>query len=167
MRCLGIDPGSIYLGYGLIEKSEGRIFHQDGGRLSLAPKLPFQTRLQAIVEWLEVYLRENQPHCLVMEEAFVGRYASAAIKLGHVRGAVMALAFQKRIAVFEYTPRHIKQNLTGHGGAQKQQVGFMVQKILGLGPAPLSTDQTDALAIALTHLFIERKLHSQLAPLLA
>lgn len=91
------------------------------------------------------------PDCVVVEEAFYHKSVRSTLVLGHVRGALLVAAVQRGIAVAEYSPREIKLSVVGHGGSSKDQVGFMVQRLLALG-GELPEDAADALAAAICHL---------------
>ena len=149
-RILGVDPGSRITGYGLIETGAGR------GRMLLAdtirpgPRLRLPDRLHFIYRRLAELLEEHRPDVAAVETAFYHKSARSALVLGQVRGVVLVAVREAGIEVHEYAPREIKMAVTGNGNASKDQVGFMVRSLLGLG-GPVAEDAADALAAALCH----------------
>jgi crossover junction endodeoxyribonuclease RuvC len=149
MRVLGIDPGSVRTGFGVVE--------QDGGRTRLvacgviqAGRGPLAVRLARILEGVEGLIEQHRPDAVAVEDIFFARNAKSAAVLGQARGAALAAAGRAGAGVFEYSARRVKQTVTGNGGADKEQVRTMVR--VSLGQAPEQTDASDALAVALCHL---------------
>lgn len=150
MIYFGVDPGSVYTGFGIIKAASPGVFvHMDSGRICCG-KRPFSERLALIYKHLSSLISEYNPDCIVVEQLFVHKNAMSALKLGHARGVALLVAAQSTAQVVEYTPRQVKLALTGYGAAQKDQVAFMVQKMLALNASP-SSDAADALALAITH----------------
>ena len=150
-RILGVDPGTRTLGYAIVDCGRACEYVECGVlRADLAVDLP--ERLRGIAEELGEVIAEFRPGALAIEKAFHGRNASSALKLGQARGAIMLLAGQHGVPVFEYTPATVKQAVVGHGRATKAQIQARVQLLFRLRRAP-SVDAADALAIALTHAF--------------
>lgn len=150
MRVLGLDPGSRRTGYGVVE-SEGNRYRSLGhGRVTPSAKLALPARLHAIAERVGEILDEFRPDCVAVEEAFYHESVRSTLVLGHVRGALIVTAVARGIEIAEYTPRAIKQSVTGNGGATKDQVAFMVQRLLGVRGA-IPEDAADALGVALCH----------------
>lgn len=150
MLVLGIDPGSRKTGFGLVQITPQGVVCLEGGTLVLGNKEPYHKRLGALHQRLDRLFAEQQPQVLAIERVFVGLNPAAALKLGQARGVVLALAGLYDVPVFEYAPCSIKQAVTGRGRASKEQVAFMVQRLLGL-PVPPAPDASDALAVALCH----------------
>ena len=150
MRVLGLDPGSRRTGYGVVEAEGNRFRCVDSGHVSPPARLDLPHRLHAIAERVGAIMDEVRPDAVAVEEAFYHESGRATLVLGHVRGALLVAAVARNLAIAEYTPREIKMSVTGHGGATKEQVAFMVQRVLGL-KGTLSPDATDALAAALCH----------------
>lgn len=148
-RVIGIDPGSRTTGWGVVERVSGRMVRVASGVVRTRPDDPMPTRLQAIHLGLGAAIREFQPTAAALEEIFAHKSAASALVLGQARGvALLAVA---GLPLATYNNATIKKSVTGSGKADKDQVARMVQTLLGLaveGPA----DETDALAIALTHL---------------
>ncbi|ABB24496.1 crossover junction endodeoxyribonuclease RuvC [Pelodictyon luteolum] len=149
MIVLGIDPGSLSTGYGVVSTDDGRYRLLECGVLRLNPGKSHPARIGEIFEALDCLISRVQPGRLSIETAFVGRNVQSALKLGQVRGAVIALGVHRGLMLHEYAPREVKLAVTGRGGASKEQVAGMVTAMLGLGSVPKPLDVTDAIALAL------------------
>jgi crossover junction endodeoxyribonuclease RuvC len=145
-----VDPGSRVTGYGFIAVDRGRARCERSGVISTRASLTFPDRLLQIHDALEALLDEMRPAEVAVERAFVRRSASAALQIGHVRGVVLVAARRSGAAVFEYTAPEVKMAVMRNGAAQKEQVAFMVRKLLP-GLSRLREDEADALAVALCH----------------
>ena len=150
MRVLGLDPGSRRTGFGVVEGEGNRFRALKSGHVAPPAKLDLPHRLHAIAQKVGEIMDEFTPDCVAVEQAFYHESVHSTLVLGHVRGALLVAAVQRGFAVAEYSPREIKMSVTGHGGASKQQVAYMVQRVLGLKGA-LSADAADALAVAMCH----------------
>ena len=151
MRVLGLDPGSRRTGYGVVER-EGNAFRALAhGVLAPPARLDLAHRLHAIAVRAGEVMDQQRPDAVVVEEAFYHESVRSTLVLGHVRGALLVAAVARGIALAEYSPREIKLSVTGSGSASKEQVGFMVRRLLGLKGA-LPPDAADALAGAICHL---------------
>lgn len=149
LRILGIDPGSRITGYGLIESDGIRSVHIEHGALRLKGEdLP--PRLGEIFARVSALIEQHRPEVMAIEQVFVSKNASSALKLGQARGAAICAAIQQGLSVAEYTPTRIKQSVVGTGRADKEQVQQMVKMILSLSEIP-QADAADALAVALSH----------------
>ena len=148
---LGIDPGSRVTGYGFIVSERGITRCERSGVIATRQSLPFRDRLLQIHDALEILLAEMQPAEVAVESAFVRKSASAALQIGHVRGVVLVAARKSGARVFEYTAPEVKMAVVRNGSAQKEQVSFMVRRLLP-GLLKLREDEADALAVALCHL---------------
>lgn len=153
-RVLGIDPGSVKTGFGVIEVSGANARYVTSGVIQ-AGSGPFAERLHTIFKAIVEVIAEHGAIEAAIEEVFVNRNVQSALKLGQGRGAAMCACASAGLAVSEYTPRAVKQALVGRGGAEKDQVGYMVRAILGL-KGELKEDAADALAVALTHIQQDR-----------
>ena len=150
IRILGIDPGSRYTGYGLIETVSNKNRHIAHGRID-ATKGEMPQRLLTIFNGLAEILREYQPQEVAIEETFVNRAnAQSALVLGQARGVAVCVCAQAGVPVAEYAAAQVKVAIAGNGRAEKQQVQHMVKVLLNLREA-LPADASDALAVALTH----------------
>ena len=148
-RILGIDPGSRYMGYGLIEQNGSRLHYVDANRLVLG-NAPFTSRLLHIDTFLTEYLERMQPDEVAFEGIFHQKFADAAIKLGHARGVAICACARYGAPLFEYAPTDVKQSITSFGHAEKPQVAQMVRILLGV-THDWPVDASDALAIAICH----------------
>ena len=148
-RILGIDPGSRYTGYGVIEFDGRNSRHIASGRICIGDKA-FSERLGEIFSGVSEIIHDYAPAEAAVEQVFMARNANSALKLGQARGAAITAIVQASLPVSEYTPRLVKQAIAGSGGADKSQVSHMVRVLLRID-SPLSEDQGDALAVALCH----------------
>lgn len=156
-RVLGIDPGTVTTGYGIIEDSAGRLHCVASGGISAPPRAPLPDRLKTIFHELIRLIGQYHPTAMAVEDMFFAKNVKAAIALGQARGIALLAAAQTELPIFEYTPTQVKLAVTGYGGADKDQVGAMVARLLGLThpPAPRRSDvqhAADALASAICHL---------------
>jgi crossover junction endodeoxyribonuclease RuvC len=156
-RILGVDPGSACTGYGIIS-GEGEDFrYVDSGALVLRGYKGRHEKLKAIFLKIEQLISEFSPTHLAIENVFYSKNAKSSLVLGEARGAAILAAALAGLPVYEYSAREIKQAVTGNGAADKSQVQFMLGKLLDLEHPPESTDESDALAIALCHAFKNRE----------
>ena len=161
MKILGIDPGSVYCGYGFIEapdrnahtsgsRKNGRPLYLSSGRIVLPARQPLHIRLKELYTSLAEVIAEYSPDEIVIEKMFFAKGIKAAISLGHTRGVVLIAAALTGLDIYEYSPLEVKKSVVGYGKADKNQVQKMVKEILTIGH-PLSPDSADALALALCH----------------
>lgn len=148
-RILGLDPGSLRTGYGIVDCIDGRERHVASGCVR-ATGADLATRLSHIHEQVLLLVAKYQPDEVAIERVFMHRNADSALKLGQARGAALSAAASAGAAVHEYAPRAIKLAVVGTGAADKAQVSHMVQMLLAIGK-PATADVSDALAIALCH----------------
>lgn len=148
MIILGIDPGTAALGYGIIERSAGRLREVDHGCLVTSPDLPLPDRLLAIHSLVDDLLALHKPALMGVERLFFSRNVQTALGVGQARGVVLLAAAQHGVPVREATPNEVKSAIAGYGAADKDQVARMVQLILGMSDLPRPDDAADALAIA-------------------
>jgi crossover junction endodeoxyribonuclease RuvC len=149
---LGVDPGIRFTGYGVIRHCAGAFSVLAGGVIRLHPRKSHAERIGQIYRELEQIIVDFRPERLALETVFLSRNVQSALKLGQVRGAVIALAMNRNLHLHEYAPREVKSAVTGKGAASKEQVAFMVARMLALNPVPEPFDVTDALGIALCDL---------------
>ena len=150
MRIIGIDPGTGIMGFGVIEKGT-TISLVDAGVIRTRPHQPLDERLVEIYESLQQIIAETKPSIMVIEKLFFSRNVTTAIGVAHARGVAMLAGKQAGLAMIEYTPKQIKQAVTGYGNADKKQVQEMVRLQLGLTEVPKPDDCADAIAAALMH----------------
>jgi crossover junction endodeoxyribonuclease RuvC len=164
---LGIDPGTLNLGWGVVARDGNRLRHLDHGVVRLDGKAPLAKRLVHIDEQLRQIVERFSPDVGSVESLFFHKDAQAAAKLGHARGVVLLSLARAGVSVAEYPPARVKLTVAGRGRADKHQVAQMVRAALGL-PALPAGDSADALALALTHLRVgpvaERLAESRRAP---
>jgi crossover junction endodeoxyribonuclease RuvC len=146
---LGIDPGTASLGYGIIDRTGSRLRAVDFGAFHTGADLPLPERLLAIHAFLLDLIELHGPTHLGVERIFHSRNVQTALAVGHARGVVLLAAATHGLEVREATPSEVKIAVTGYGSADKEQVGRMVQTILGLSDAPHPDDAADALAVAI------------------
>jgi len=153
MRVLGIDCGSEYTGYGVVEQlDEGQLICCICGAIKLKARDPMAARLQKIFSELTQIIAVHQPEMVAIEDVFYAVNVKSALKLGQVRGVAMLAASSCGLQVAEYAPLAIKSAVVGYGKAEKQQVQQMVMRLLKLTAPPQPTDAADALAIAICHI---------------
>lgn len=149
---LGIDPGTMVTGYGVIQRtSSGDFSLRECGVFRTSSKQLLGVRVREIYEEVKIVINRFDPDVVVVEDVFVGKNARSALMLGHARGVILLAAEVCGVSVAQYTPREIKKAVSGNGNATKDQVAFMVQKRLRLKKAPSPSDASDAVAAALSH----------------
>jgi len=152
MRVLGIDPGTAATGYGIVERA-GRDYRLvECGVVRTTTDDALSIRLVAIHEGILEVIDRHEPDCLAIEGVFYRKNARTAVILAHARGAAMLAGALRGLPVREYPPAEIKNAVVGSGRATKDQVGYMVQKLLGLAKIPSPADAADGCAAALCHL---------------
>jgi crossover junction endodeoxyribonuclease RuvC len=158
MRVIGIDPGTICCGYGIVEARNERgtaksdPIYITTGDIRLNKKDPLPERLKILYDSLRVIINEYKPSHLCVEKIFYHKSIRSALALGSTRGIVLLLAAESNMPVFEYNSTELKMALTGYGRAEKRQVQEMVKTILNLKSSTLSEDSTDALALCICHI---------------
>jgi len=157
---LGIDPGTVIMGYGLVEicGNTARMLHMD--ILKLSPKADAYQKLEAIHDKIVQLIGEYKPDEFAIEAPFFGKNVQSMLKLGRAQGVAIAAAMQNSIPVYEYSPKKIKQSITGNGNADKEQVMKMLQHLLQFSHQPAYMDASDALAVAVCHHFQNRNIIS-------
>lgn len=151
LKILGIDPGSIACGYGLIVAKGADAAYVASGRINVPASYPLHQRLKQIYQSLLEIIREHQPDDIVVEKIFFAKGAKAALSLGHARGVVLLAAASENVSLHEFSALQVKKAVAGYGRAEKSQVQEMVKVILKIR-GTLSPDSADALALALCHL---------------
>jgi crossover junction endodeoxyribonuclease RuvC len=152
---LGVDPGTQIMGFGVIGIRENKMELLDLGILKLPATDDHALKLQKIFKFTDELIRRWKPDELAAEAPFFGKNVQSMLKLGRAQGVVLAAALSKEIPVREYSPRSIKQSITGRGGASKEQVAKMLQGLLVIpnNKMPQYLDATDGLAVAVCHYF--------------
>ena len=153
MRVLGIDCGTEYTGYGVVElEDSGRLVCLTCGAVKLSARDPMAQRLSKIFSSLQEIIQAHRPDRVAIEDVFYALNVKSALKLGQVRGVAMMAAAMSGLEVSEYAPLSIKSAVVGYGRAEKQQVQQMVTRLLNMAEVPEPPDAADALAIAICHL---------------
>ncbi|MBN9296818.1 MAG: crossover junction endodeoxyribonuclease RuvC [Filimonas sp.] len=148
---LGIDPGTLVMGYAVIKVSGSKVTMQTMDVLKLASKKDIYARLEMIHTKVCELITLYKPETFAIEAPFFGKNVQSMLKLGRAQGVAIAAAMQFSLTVKEYPPKKVKQSITGNGNADKEQVWKMLQTILKLDEKPQFFDATDALAVALCH----------------
>ena len=150
MIALGIDPGTAICGFGIVNNNDGILTPLSFGVITTSPNALMQDRLLKIHYQLDKLINEFQPQVMGVEKLFFGKNSTTAISVAQARGIVLLAAALHNIDLIEITPNEVKLSVTGYGSATKQQVIYMVTKLLNLDEPPAPDDAADALAIALT-----------------
>lgn len=150
MRILGLDPGSRFCGYGVIERRGVELHYIECGVLTAPESRPMEARLGEIARGLHEVIEELVPELVAVEDVFTHQNPRSALALAQARGMALAVCGLAGLSVASYPPAVVKKSVTGSGGADKDQVARMVQALIGLRTLPRS-DATDALAVAITH----------------
>lgn len=156
MRVLGIDPGTVAMGYGLIESNGDEIALVDYGVMIAKERSPIGERLRFLYSELIDIIRRYKPDVVAIEQPFVARNVKSALAVGRAQSVAILAAANHGIPVYEYTPAEVKQKVANYGASSKEQVQEMVRLQLELDEAPQPDDAADALAIAICHV---RKVH--------
>ncbi len=150
VKILGLDPGLRRTGWGVVISDGARLSWVAHGVIAPDDKAPFAERLLAVMLGVEALIEAHKPDECAIEEIFVSVNASSTLKLGHARAAAMLAPARAGLAVAEYAAREVKKAIVGTGAADKDQIAFMVARLLPAAGGP-TQDAADALAVALTH----------------
>jgi crossover junction endodeoxyribonuclease RuvC len=148
---LGLDPGTQVFGYGVLKQEGRKLVAIQMGVVKLDKFRSHEIRLAKIYEKVSQLIEEFTPDEVAIESPFFGKNVQTALKLGRAQGVSMAAAIARQIPIVEYSPKTVKQSVTGNGNASKEQVAAMVIRLLNISQENYLLDATDALAIALTH----------------
>ncbi len=152
LRVIGIDPGSFFCGYGVLEIGKDRqVNHISSGVLKASRSDPLQKRLSILYRGIKDIIKAYEPEEAAIEKVFFAKGIKAALSLGHARGVAMLAIAEAELGLFEYSPNEVKKAVVGYGKADKYQVQSMIKAMLSLRELP-STDSADALAVALCHI---------------
>jgi len=152
MRVLGIDPGTLNLGYGVVDEEGDGMTMVACGVLSLPSKVPVERRLSSFYKELGEIVARYRPDEVAIEEPFVAGNARSALAIGRAQAIAILAAADKNLPISRYLPKQVKQRVTTYGGSDKEQVQEMVRLQLGLAQPPQPNDAADALAVAICHL---------------
>ncbi len=150
---LGIDPGTSIMGYGIIELRGNKMKLLSLGVIQLNKCTDHALKLKRIFEKTLSLIDEYKPDDLAIEAPFFGKNVQSMLKLGRAQGVAIAAGLYRTIPIFEYSPKKVKQSITGNGNASKEQVAVMLQTLLNFEELPSYLDATDGLAVAVCHYF--------------
>jgi crossover junction endodeoxyribonuclease RuvC len=159
MRILGIDPGIGTVGFGVVDAEKGQNTYVACGVITTPPNTPLSPRLDMIYNDLNELIVTFAPQAISVEELFFSKNITTGIAVAHGRGVILLSAYRSGVPVYEYTPMQVKQAVVGYGNAKKNQVIYMVQRLLNMKTPPRPDDAADALALAICH---ARSMTSQL-----
>lgn len=150
-RVLGVDPGTLVTGYGIVEPSKRGAAHLiECGVIRTNPKDQLGSRLNTIFDGLVELIHRHAPGMIAVESVFYAKNVHTTVVLGHARGAILLAATRAGLDVAEFPPATVKKTIVGRGSARKQQVSYMVQQLLNLKTPPSPHDAADGIAVALT-----------------
>ena len=158
---LGIDPGTNVMGYGLILIEGKKYSLLQFGVIHLKKYSTHELKLKKIFERVTGIIDEFNPDSVALEAPFYGENIQSMLKLGRAQGVAMAAALAREIPIAEYSPKKVKQSVTGNGNASKEQVAEMLKTLLNIKELPKLLDGTDALAVALCHHFHDGRIQSR------
>lgn len=150
---LGIDPGTAVMGYGLVKETGNKIELISLGVVKMAHLDDHFLKLQRIFERTTSLIEQYNPDCIALEAPFYGKNIQVMLKLGRAQGVAMAAGLAKGLPIFEYSPKKVKQSITGNGNATKEQVAAMLKQLLKFTETPEFLDATDGLGVAVCHSF--------------
>lgn len=154
MIILGVDPGTATTGYGVVARSgEGAVKLLECGVVRTDPGADLPVRLKEIFQGISEVLARHDPDIMAVEGVFYSKNVRTTIVLGHARGAILLAATLRDLPIAEYAPAEVKSAIVGTGRATKEQVQFMVQRLLRLKEPPRPADAADGVAVALTHCY--------------
>jgi crossover junction endodeoxyribonuclease RuvC len=151
MRTLGVDPGTVNLGYGVVDGEED-MHMVDCGVVNLSARLPMEQRLRSLYSELGRIIARHKPSEVAIEEPFIGHNVRSAFAIGKAQAVAILAAANKGLPIYYYSPAKIKKQITSYGQSDKQQVQEMVRVQLGLSEVPQPSDAADALAVAMCHI---------------
>ena len=152
MRILGIDPGTVTMGYGVIDAADDEVTMVDCDALTAPERSPIGERLSYMYHRLMEIMSRYQPDAVAIEQPFMSKNVKSALAIGRAQAIAILAAADRGIPTYEYTPAQVKQRVTNYGASSKEQVQEMVKLQLGLAEVPQPSDAADALAVALCHL---------------
>ncbi len=153
MIILGVDPGTLFTGYGLIKQNKNTYTFVKNGLIKLPSSKLLSEKLEMIYDELNKIIKIYKPDEFAIETAFYGKNVQSAMKIGYARGVSILAAVHNKIQTSEYSPREIKKSVVGTGAASKEQVSYMIRTILNIEDIKMRFDESDALAVALCHAF--------------
>jgi crossover junction endodeoxyribonuclease RuvC len=153
MIIIGVDPGTIFTGFGIINYDKNSFDRIKNGLIKLPSTKTIAQKLELIYDGLYNIIKTYKPDEFAIETAFYGKNVQSAMKIGYARGVSILAAIHNNVPISEYSPREIKKSIVGNGAASKEQVNYMIRTILDIKNNKMRLDESDALAIALCHAF--------------
>jgi crossover junction endodeoxyribonuclease RuvC len=151
MKILGIDPGTIVMGYGVVESDDDELSPVDYGAIKVSERTQIGERLNRLYHELIKVIQRHKPDAVAVEQPFVAKNVRTALAIGRAQAIAILAAAEKGIPTYEYTPAQVKQRVANYGASSKEQVQEMVRLQLGLEETPQPNDAADALAVAICH----------------
>ncbi len=151
MKILGIDPGTVVMGYGVIESEADDVSLVDYGGIAVPERYKSGERLDYLYRELLKIIQQHQPDVVAVEQPFIAKNVKSAMAIGRAQAIALLAAASRKIPTFEYTPAQVKQRVANYGASSKEQIQEMVRLQLGLEETPQPNDAADALAVALCH----------------
>lgn len=153
MRIIGVDPGTLFTGYGIVDFENNELNYVASGIIKIPSSKEFAPRLQKIYDDLNQIIKNYKPDEFSLETSFYGKNVQSALKIGYARGVSLLVAIHNNLEIKEYSPREIKKAVVGNGAASKEQVQYMIKKLLNYRKTKIKFDESDALAVAVCHAF--------------
>ena len=153
MVILGVDPGTIHTGFGVVRLQNNKLSLLHSGIVKIPGHLTIGEKLELIYNSLDEIIKKFNPDEFAIETAFYGKNVQSAMKIGYARGVSLLAATHNKVPANEYSPREVKKAVVGTGAASKEQVGFMVATLLNINTSDMKFDESDALAVAICHSF--------------
>jgi crossover junction endodeoxyribonuclease RuvC len=151
MKILGIDPGTVVMGYGVIESEDSEIALVDYGAITVPEQYKIGERLSYLYQELIKVIHRHKPDAVAVEQPFIAKNVKSAMAIGRAQAIALLAAASHKIPTYEYTPAEVKQRVANYGASSKEQIQEMVRLQLGLEEIPQPNDAADALAVALCH----------------
>ena len=152
MRVIGVDPGIVVTGFGIIDKKNNNIIAHSYGTVKPPKTMSLSDRLGYLYDEISSLLDKYKPNMLAVEDTFYSKNFKSAMLLGQARGSIILAGYCANVSCIEFSPKKIKKSVVGNGNASKEQVQYMVKNILQLESLPTPLDSSDALAIGLCYL---------------
>jgi crossover junction endodeoxyribonuclease RuvC len=151
MKILGIDPGTVVMGYGVIESEGEATVPVDYGGIVVPERYKAGERLNHLYQGLLKIIQQHQPDVVAVEQPFIAKNVKSAMAIGRAQAIALLAAASRKIPTYEYSPAQVKQRVANYGASSKEQIQEMVRLQLGLAETPQPNDAADALAVALCH----------------
>ncbi|MCF8243280.1 MAG: crossover junction endodeoxyribonuclease RuvC [Melioribacteraceae bacterium] len=153
MIIFGVDPGTVLTGFGIINFHKNELIKIDAGVIKPSAKLELAKKLEVIYDDLSRLIKKHNPDEFAIETAFYGKNVQSAMKIGYARGVSLLASVHNNVPASEYSPREVKKSVVGNGAASKEQVQYMIRKLLAINKSNMKFDESDALAVAVCHAF--------------